>query len=272
MTNGQTGANRQTNIQTGTQLFFDALLTRSAFLTPPQAFGYPPAMPRRPRIAPGGHAYHVINRAVARLPIFRKSADYEAFERLLAEAMQRHPTRLLAYCLMPNHWHLVLWPRKDGELTAFVRWLTHTHVMRWHAHHRTTGSGHLYQGRFKSFPIERDSHLLTVCRYVERNALRAGLVRKAQSWRYNSLWLRENGDTQSRAILADWPVRRPRNWAAIVNRAQSREELEALRKCVARGAPFGSSGWQQRVATRLDLSHTLRQRGRPRKTRRETSE
>lgn len=221
-------------------------------------------------MAPGGIAYHVLNRAVARMPIFRKAADYDAFERILAEAMQRHPTRLLAYCIMPNHWHLVLWPRKDGELTAFVRWLTHTHVMRWHAHHHTAGTGHLYQGRFKSFPIERDSHLLTVCRYVERNALRAGLVRKAQSWQYNSLWRRENGDAQSRAILADWPVRRPRKWVAIVNQPQSREELEALRKCVARGAPFGSSGWQRRIATRLSLSHTLRRRGRPKKTRKET--
>ena len=221
-------------------------------------------MPRRARVAPGGLAYHVLNRAVARLPLFRKIADYEAFEAVLAEAMELHPTRLLAYCVMPNHWHMVLWPRKDGELTAFVRWLTHTHVMRWHTHHHTTGTGHLYQGRFKSFPIERDSHLLTVCRYVERNALRAKLVRRAEAWRYNSLWRRERGDEESRAILADWPVAMPRNWVEQVNRPQSKQELEALRTCVAKGSPYGSVDWSSRTAKRLDLDHTLRSRGRPR--------
>jgi REP element-mobilizing transposase RayT len=96
-------------------------------------------MPRRPRIAPGGLVYHVLNRAVARLALFEKPADYAAFERVLAEAMEKHPTRLLGYIVMPNHWHLVMWPRKDGELTDFVRWLTHTHVMRWHAHFGTSG-------------------------------------------------------------------------------------------------------------------------------------
>jgi REP element-mobilizing transposase RayT len=83
-------------------------------------------------MAPGGLVYHVLNRAVARLALFEKDSDYEAFERVLAEAMEKHPTRLLGYCVMPNHWHLVIWPREEGELTEFVRWLTHTHVMRWH--------------------------------------------------------------------------------------------------------------------------------------------
>ncbi len=111
-----------------------------------------PFMPRQARVAPGGLVYHVLNRAVARLPLLQKPEDYDAFERVLAEARLRHPMRILAYCLMPNHWHLVLYPRADGQLTAFVRWLTHTYTMRWHAHYHTTGTGHLYQGRFKSFP------------------------------------------------------------------------------------------------------------------------
>jgi putative transposase len=81
---------------------------------------------------------------------------------------------------MPNHWHLVLWPRKKGELSEFMRWLTVTHTQRWHASHRTSGTGPLYQGRFKSFPIEDDDHLLAVVRYVERNALRAKLVARAE--------------------------------------------------------------------------------------------
>ena len=142
-------------------------------------------MPRGARNAPGGLVYHVLNRTVARHALFQKDGDYEAFERVFTEALEKHPTRVLAYCIMPNHWHLVLWPSEDGELTAFVRWLTHTHTMRWHAHYHSSGTGHLYQGRFKSFPIEADEHLYTVLRYVERNALRANLVVQAAAWKWS---------------------------------------------------------------------------------------
>ena len=105
-----------------------------------------------------------MNRAVARLPLFQKEEDYAAFERVMAEAFDEHPTRLLAYCLMPNHWHFVIWPEREGELTAFMQWLTHTHTMRWHTHYHTLGSGHLYQGRFKSFPVAEDAHFFAVVR------------------------------------------------------------------------------------------------------------
>src|SRR5262249_8247 len=111
--------------------------------------------------------------------------------------------RLLAYCVMPNHWHLVLWPHHDGDLSEFLRWLTVTHTQRWHAHHHTAGTGPLYQGRFKSFPIQADESLLSVCRYVERNPLRAGLVRQAETWRWGSLWHRVKGSGQM--LLAGGP-------------------------------------------------------------------
>jgi putative transposase len=122
-------------------------------------------MPRAPRHAPPGWTYHVLNRAVARLRLFRKPADYDAFERVVEAAHERVPINILAYCVMPNHWHFVLRPDKPGQLTDFLRWLTHTHTMRWHAYHHTSGSGHLYQGRFKAFPIEEDEHFYTVVRY-----------------------------------------------------------------------------------------------------------
>ena len=133
-------------------------------------------MPRRPRLCPAGMCFHVLNRAVARLPLFEKDADYVAFERVLEETLEREPLPILAYCLMPNHWHFVVRPRTDEQLSAFFRWPTLTHTMRWHAHYKTQGTGHLYQGRFKAFPIAEDEHLLTVLRYVERNPLRANPV------------------------------------------------------------------------------------------------
>ncbi|MCC6125519.1 MAG: transposase [Pirellulales bacterium] len=221
-------------------------------------------MPRIARMAPGGMVYHAINRAVARLPLFEKEADYAAFEEVLAEAQQKHPTRILAYCLMPNHWHFVLWPQEDGELTDFLRWLTHTHTMRWHAHHHTGGTGHLYQGRFKSFPVQTDEHFLAVARYVERNALRAKLTPRAEAWRWSSVWRRIYGDARSRAILSRWPLPMPDDWLQRLNRVEPEGELDAVRRALRRGAPFGGERWQKNTAVRLGLEFTLRPRGRPR--------
>jgi putative transposase len=188
-------------------------------------------MSRTARKAPGGLVYHVINRGVGRQTLFHKDEDYAAFERVLTEAHQRVPIRILAHCPMPNHWHFVVWPKGDGELTEFFRWLTPTHTQRWHAHYHTSGTGHLYQGRFKSFVVQRDIHLLLVLRYVERNALRANLVGRAEDWTWGSLWRREKG--RGTAMLADWPIERPADWAQFVNEPQSAEELESLRRSVA---------------------------------------
>ena len=220
-------------------------------------------MPRRARVAPGGIVYHALNRGNGRNDLFHRPDDYSAFERIIAEARDRFPIRLLAYCLMPNHWHMVLWPREEGEMTQFLRWLTLTHSQRLHAYRHTTGWGHVYQGRFKSFPIERDQHLLMVLRYVERNALRAGLVERAQDWRWCSLWRRLNGDEQ--LLLSDWPIEVSIDWVAHVNEAQSAAELEALRCSVNRGTPYGSDTWRMRTARKLGLEFSLHPRGRPRK-------
>ena len=201
-------------------------------------------MPRRPRIATGGLVYHVLNRRVGRLPLFETDRDYLAFERVLEAAISRTGIRLLGYCVMPNHWHLLLWPRGDDELSETLRWLTVTHTQRWHAAHRTSGTGSLYQGRFKSFPVQTDEHFLTVARYVERNALRANLVRRAENWRWGSLWRHCQDGAKERSILSTWPVPRPRNWLACVNRPESPQELDALRRSAQRGRPFGSALWE----------------------------
>jgi len=224
-------------------------------------------MPRPLRIAVGEMVYHVHNRANGRMQIFARDSDYSAFEQVLIEARERVRMRVLACCLMPNHWHLVLWPRRDGDLSTFMRLLTLTHTQRWHAHRRSAGTGHLYQGRFKSFVVQQDDYLLTVCRYVERNALRANLVKRAEEWRWGSLWRSQYGDTKARALLSEWPVNRPRNWVQRVNQPEGDAELHSLRQAVNRGSPFGSTHWVGRVVSRLGLESTLRPRGRPRRER-----
>ena len=222
-------------------------------------------MGRPQRAAEGGYVYHVLNRANARLTIFRKDADYAAFETVLQEAVERTQTRLLAYCLMPNHWHLVVWPKADGELSDFVGWLTLTHTQRWHAHRHSTGSGHVYQGRFKSFPVQEDEHFYTVCRYVERNALRANLVSRAEDWRWGSLHRWTSATPAQKALLAAWPLTRRPGWTEHVNAHQTEAELTRLRRSVQRGCPFGADAWSDRTVRKLGLEITLRPRGRPRK-------
>ena len=137
-------------------------------------------MGRALRVDVGDHVYHVLNRANARAGLFAKKQDYALFESILEEAIERIDTRLLAYSVMPNHWHLVVYPREDGDLAKFMNWLTLTHTQRFHAEHGTTGYGHLYQGRYKSFLCEEDRHFLQLVRYVERNAKRAQFVTRAE--------------------------------------------------------------------------------------------
>ena len=226
-------------------------------------------MPRSARVAPGDLVYHVLNRGVGRMTLFEDAADYAAFERCLRRAQNAVPVRLLSYCLMPNHWHMVLWPGDDGDLGVFMQRLTITHARRWQENCHCHGAGHVYQGRYKSFPIEQDEHLLAVLRYVERNALRARLVRRAENWHWCALWRRRRGaagdDDPAAPLLAEWPIDEPRHWLRTVNAVESEAELEALRLCVNRGRPYGSDRWVKRQTKALGLASTFRPRGRPRK-------
>ena len=219
-------------------------------------------MPRRPRFSTGGYVFHVLNRGVGRQQLFFTDHDYAAFQRVLEEARLQVPMRVLSFCLMPNHFHLVLWPMGDDDLSEYMQWLTVTHTQRWHAQHGTSGTGPIYQGRFKSFPVQEDDHLLILCRYVERNPLRAQLVHTAEGWRWSSLWhfAQERADV----TLDAWPVPRPGDWLSWVNSVQSEAELAAVRLSVTHSRPFGDSSWQLQTARRLGLVATLRAQGRPR--------
>lgn len=244
-------------------------------------------MGRSARVDAAGHAYHVLNRAVGRTRIFRTDGDFAAFEQVLAEAVAHHAGKLdlLAYCIMGNHWHLVVRTRRDGVLSAFMQWLTLTHTQRYRAAHGTVGYGPIYQGRFKSFVIERDRRLLTVCRYVESNAVRAGLLGpkgRAEDWPWSSLWRwrhpGERADEPAPLVLAPWPLPRdtaaagdgsgrPRQWLRTVNTPLSGAELEALRTAAHRGQPWGSEAWRQRMIRAWGLESTTRRPGRPRQPR-----
>lgn len=225
-------------------------------------------MPRRARSIIGGMVYHVLNRAAGRRRLFFKPSDFVAFEKIIEKTVARIPLRILSYCVMPTHFHFVTWPRPgdDTELSEFMRLLTVTHAQRYHVHFKTTGTGPVYQGRFKAFPVQCDDHFHTLARYVERNPLRARLVECAGQWRWSSLWRWLHGDASARRLLSDWPDtcgRRPNDWLEIVNRPQTEAELLAVRTCLQRNRPFGDHRWTQTAAEQLNLTSSLRSRGRP---------
>jgi len=209
-------------------------------------------MPRLERIAKGNVVYHVFNRANGRLRIFKKRSDFEAFEQILAEGSDR--------CEI-----LVLWPRKDGDLSEFMKWITVTHSHRWHGAHGTVGLGHLYQGRFKSFPVQSSAYYLTLMRYVESNPARAGIVERNVDWPWSSLSIRLGKEKP--VVLSDGPEELPRHWVKLVDEAAeiSDRDRELIETCLKRSRPMGEKGWTNTMAARLRLQSTLRPRGRPSK-------
>jgi putative transposase len=199
--------------------------------------------------------FHVLNRAAKRTRLFQDPQDYEAFEGILQKAVARANIALFAYCIMPNHWHLLLTPRAEGGLSRCMHWLTTTHARRWQDSHGTPGLGAVYQGRFKALPIRADDHFLCVCRYIERNPLRASLVSRAEDW----CWSSAHGDR--RAWLADWPIPRPLTWISLLNTPQSEGEVGHLRQAIQLGKPLGDEGWATEARNALGLSP--RSHGRP---------
>jgi putative transposase len=218
-------------------------------------------MPRTARAVEAGTIYHVLNRGNGRMQLFHKPEDFNAFLKVLSEGLAKYPVDLLTYCLMSNHWHLVLRPRTAESLGRFMGWVGVTHVRRHHAHYGTRGGGHLYQGRFKSFPVQDDGHFLTVCRYVEANALRAGAVGRAEDWPFCGL--SQHSGRSGKIPVSQWPVDRPANWTKLVNAIVEKPTLESLRESVNGGKPYGSEQWVVRTARRLGLEFTLRSPGRP---------
>lgn len=222
-------------------------------------------MPRAPRVDVGDEIYHIINRANGRQTIFKTPEDYRHFEQLLQTVVEEKGMRLLAYVLMPNHWHLVLYPHNDGDLGRFMQWLTLTHTQQYRARTKTIGYGQLYQGRYKSFLVDTDQYLLAVIKYVERNPVRAKLVRTCEAWQWGSVHRRIRGTVKERTLLAKSPLDLPHNYRTWVNTAEKTEELKAVRTSVNKGKPFGTIKFMEHMVERYGLEITTKERGRPKK-------
>lgn len=219
---------------------------------------------RMPRIERGlvdGFTYHVLNRGNGKQVVFHRDRDYSAFVSLIREAIARIPISIYAYCLMPNHFHIVVMPDKGEKLSMWMQWLMTSHVRRYHLHYGT--SGHIWQGRYKSFIIKQDDHLLNVLRYVEANPIRAGIVTSAKDWPWSSHRLRIDGGQPT--LLSALPTALPEDWGRLVDESLTLSDIAILRMCVVRQMPYGDQSWQADICKKLGLESTTRPRGRPRK-------
>ena len=209
--------------------------------------------------------YHALNWANFGSRLFPQAAHYQDFLDIMEESLKSVPMRILAYCLMPNHWHLVLYPRADGDLSKFLQRLTLTHTQRYHAKTRTAGYGHVYQGRYKSLAVESGRHFLTLARYVERYAKRAALVKRAEDWPWASVHARLYGNEKQKQMLSRWPMAEPRPYREWLNASPGKEEIANIRDAIKKSRPYGSKQWVANAVGKFGLENTLRNPGRPKK-------
>lgn len=218
-------------------------------------------MPRHARVSPDGFVQHVLNRGDHRETLFHKPGDYRAFLSILSETAHRIPMRILAYCIMRNHFHLLLWPYKGEDLPHFMHLLMTVHISRYRKHYPPASPGHIYQSRYTNSLVEQGKSLFHVARYVEANALNAGLVKRAQDYEWSSASPSANDD--ERPDLSEWPISKPKDWPTFVNLRTPSSELKRLQRLGARGAPIGTSDWTKGIAKVYRLEHTIRRNGRP---------
>jgi len=222
-------------------------------------------MPRCARVDVGGEIYHVINRALARLRIFSTDEDYQLFEKILEDTIELTEMRILGYIVMPNHWHLVLYPREDGDMGTFMHRLTNTHTRRFHTRNQTVGHGPLYQGRYKSFLVDSEGYLFTLLKYVERNPVRAKLTQTCEAWQWGSAWRRKYGTLKQKKLLDQESFPLPNDYTTWVNTKDKEDDLEEIRRVTHKGIPYGKEDWVTTMVKTYNLESTLHNPGRKKK-------
>jgi putative transposase len=217
-----------------------------------------------PRIARGfidGFVYHVINRGNGGQTVFHENRDYQTFIDIVKKAKRVFGLKLFAYCLMPSHFHMVVLPARAEQLSKWMQWVMTSYVRRYHHDYGT--KGHLWQGRFKSFIVQQDEHLLRVMGYVESNPVRAGLVNSAKEWYWSSH--RETLGKRLRTVIDEIPIELPKGWESYVHTSLAEKDLKRVRESVNRQSPYGTPVWVSNLCKELGIESTIRPRGRPKK-------
>ena len=200
-------------------------------------------MARMARVVAAGYPHHITQRGNRRLETFFNEKDYSTYIEFISESCKKTGTECWAYCLMPNHVHLVLVPSDEDGLRASLG-EAHRRYTR-HINFREGWRGHLWQERFHSFPMDED-YLLATVRYVELNPVRARLVRSAEDWKWSSAKAHLKGVGDGLVNVAPM-LDRYKDWKAYLDNGLSVEEMDQLRKHARTGRPLGNEGFVERV-------------------------
>lgn len=217
-----------------------------------------------PRIARGladNQIYHIINRGNRRESVYHDKYDYERFLKLLFDSKEKYNIKIYAYCLMPNHFHLVIYTKYSESLSKAMHWISSSYVRYYNKRYKI--SGHLWQGRYKSFIVQKESYLLTLLKYVEVNPKRAKIVKRCEDYKYSSAYNRINNIEDE--LINIPPIDLPVNWDKYINDEESKIDIDYIRNSIERQSPLGEELWQVNIAKKYGLESTLNSRGRPRK-------
>lgn len=217
-----------------------------------------------PRIARGladNQIYHIINRGNRREAVFHDNYDYEKFLKLLIESKEKYAVKIYAYCLMPNHFHLVIYTKYADSLSQAMHWISSSYVRYYNKRYNI--SGHLWQGRYKSFIVQEDSYLLVLLKYVEANPKRARIVKDCIDYKYSSANNRIKNNEN--LITDEVPILLPDDWYTYINSDEKITDIESIRNCINRQAPLGDKNWKYMVSKKYNLESTINPRGRPKK-------
>ena len=228
--------------------------TRSGRLAIRHAVCASHGMPRRRMAGCGGFVFHAMNRSAKQLTLFDGAADYQLFFQVLKEAQHKCPIRLLEYCLMPNHFHLLLWPEADKQLSSYMRWVAGVHAQRWRRSRGTIGKGAVYQGRFKWVAVQDARHYGIARRYIWQNPVRARLVEQPQQWPWSSA---SDILLPVRPHLADGPLLDEQSRAAAIAQTLPTADEAEMRDALRRNQPFGTPSWSHTLALRSWLIDVL---------------
>jgi len=207
-----------------------------------------------------GFIYHVINRGNGGQTVFHENKDYQAFVDIVKKAKRV----LELNCWLLSHagsFHIIVLPARAEQLSKWMQWIMTSYVRRYHRDYGT--NGHLWQGRFKSFIVQQDEHLIRLMRYVEGNPVRAGVVNTSKEWYWSSH--RETLGKRLRTVIDEIPIELPKAWESCVHTMLTENELKRIRESVNRQSPYGTTIWVTTLCRELGIESTIRPRGRPKK-------
>ena len=196
-------------------------------------------MARKPRKLPGHHPLHICNRSAGQLTIFQSIADYVRFETCLKEMISNFPLRLFAFCIMPNHYHLLVEGETGPAVIKGLHWLGTTHAVRLRRDTSSIGRGAVYQNRFRAYPIQRNGAFYRVAHYIERNPVDANLCRSPDDW----LWSSAKPEKSQDLNLAEWPISKPKNWMETIRKPLDEIVRDEIRCHETLQHPLGDPDW-----------------------------